>query len=107
MDSSIVVVIAALACGFGQAFDCLTTDKGLAKGFKELFSWSTWLYNKIGAGGFYALKCIAVPAVGVVVSQTSVGVGPSVMYLLGMAAFGWIVGIRNYSLLHKSGIKVF
>src|SRR6266705_1001429 len=105
MHQILLFVIGTL-CGLGQFLDCQTTDVGLAHGFREANSLMGKLQGKIGSGGLFALKCMVLPAVGVVLF-TTVGFGPSMAWLVPLTVIGFIAGIKNYLLLRKNKIAVF
>ena len=103
---AVLFFIAFALCGFGQFLDCRTTDVGLAHGFIEANSFAGKIYSKIGATGFFVLKCMVFPAIGAGIAAYA-GFGPSLVWLSIFAAVGFAAGIHNYLLLKKNKIAVF
>ena len=107
MDANLTYAIATAVCALGQYFDCHTTDVSLAiKGFSEANSWAAKIQAKIGQAGFFVVKCMVIPAIGTLLFVRS-GIGLSLAWLVPMAVYGWIAGIKNYLLLRKNNVKVF
>jgi uncharacterized protein DUF5658 len=92
----------------GQYLDCQTTDTGLSHGMIEANSLAVKIYSKIGAAGFFALKCIGVPGLAAVAftSSQSYGWAFGLAVSIPFAVIGFVAGITNYKLLKKNNIPI-
>lgn len=102
----IIFGVTFVACGAGQWLDDYTTGAGLSRGFIEANSFAGKVQAKIGAAGFFVVKCMVIPAIGAALYAFA-GFGLSLAWLIPLAVEGFIAGIRNWILLAKNKVCVF